>query len=356
MKSPLRGRVPGFVAVILTLIFTAHVRSGHEAGIYPSYYPQEIKIEVVAPDGAPPLMSKGVLHAYVGRSLATSSADRNIGVAESFGGYVVAETDYSGIEEPGRACMPLETSSIVMPDDSVWHPYPVTRFHADYRHHFDIASRLAVKPATAPKEGENPAVKIRHVSIADLLQDERRNLNGSSDPPWIRAGWYHAYRLLAGALTDPAQRHRVDDIVGKLRNEFQLSLTERIQLERDLVRLLTSQCRIAVLGYRVLREPYVTEYYAGVENVAQDSIAGLNSEIFIRTVKLKDFPWNGWLTIGVESPAASAWNPVAGFSDPTGRLMWHALSDAAYMALPQGGGWMGNRISGAETTPRRPAR
>ena len=47
------------------------------------------------------------------------------------------------------------------------------------------------------------------------------------------------------------------------------------------------------------REYVNVEYSAGIENIGYDAIAGLHSPMFIRTVKLKDFPWNGWLTLGI---------------------------------------------------------
>ncbi len=57
--------------------------------------------------------------------------------------------------------------------------------------------------------------------------------------------------------------------------------------------------------------------------------SGFNSPIFLRTVKLKDFPWNGWLALGIDARPAAAWNPIGGFTDPFGRLMWFALGDPA---------------------------
>ena len=67
--------------------------------------------------------------------------------------------------------------------------------------------------------------------------------------------------------------------------------------------------------------------------------------MFIRTVKLKDFPWNGWLTLGIADRAGSAWNPVAGMTDPFGRLMWSAVTDPALLPSPYETGWMLNRIA-----------
>jgi hypothetical protein len=69
-------------------------------------------------------------------------------------------------------------------------------------------------------------------------------------------------------------------------------------------------------------------------------------------VKLKDFPWNGWLKLGITAPPAAAWNPVAGFSDDFGRLMWFAVGDPAAIPSPYDHGWVLNRISEVEASPR----
>jgi hypothetical protein len=119
---------------------------------------------------------------------------------------------------------------------------------------------------------------------------------------------------------------------------------ERASLERSLVTALSAGCERAVVGYVTRREPYAAEYSEGVENVAFDSQQGLDSAVFLRTVKLKDFPWNGWLRLGVSTRPAAAWNPVAGFTDPAGRLVWAAVGDPALVPDPYGGGWSPNRV------------
>ena len=75
------------------------------------------------------------------------------------------------------------------------------------------------------------------------------------------------------------------------------------------------------------------------------SIAGLHSPIFIRTVKLKDFPWNGWLTLGTGAAPAAAWNPIGGLTDPFGRLLGFTAGDPALLPSPYETGWMLNRIA-----------
>src|SRR6266568_944920 len=75
------------------------------------------------------------------------------------------------------------------------------------------------------------------------------------------------------------------------------------------------------------------------------SHTGLNSSLFVRTVKLKDLPWNGWLRLGVHTPPVAAWNPIAGLTDTTGRLLWHIVGDVAFFPAPYSGDWVVNRIA-----------
>src|SRR2546426_6888352 len=49
-----------------------------------------------------------------------------------------------------------------------------------------------------------------------------------------------------------------------------------------------------------------------------------------------------------ERPTA-AWNPIAGFTDATGRLLWSGLSDGALFPQPYGGGFAENRVRLATT-------
>ncbi len=159
-------------------------------------------------------------------------------------------------------------------------------------------------------------------------------LNGWMGPRWVRSGWFHAYRLLGGSIADPAQKQAIDAAVERLQTADYAGPLERINLERDLVQLLASGCRAVVAGYTVKREYLNVEFSAGVENIGFDALEGLASPMFLRTVKLKDFPWNGWLQLGLEARPASAWNPIGGFTDPFGRLMWFAIADPALVPSP----------------------
>src|SRR3989442_4193821 len=235
-----------------------------------------------------------------------------------------------------------------LPAGAVWHPYPVTPFHADYLDHADRAEAARVGAATGKKQTH---VQIEVVEARELMAKASVRYDGWSGPPWLRQGWFHAYLLLAPTVTDV----RIENAARRLMHGDYRSLEERINLERNLVELLQSGCKRIVLGYTVRREHYGADYSQGVENVGYDALEGLASAIFPRTVKLRDFPWNGWLNVAAPAPPSSAWNPVAGgFGDAFGRLVWSALSDPAFLPSPHGGGWIEDRVSASVQKSAKP--
>ena len=154
-------------------------------------------------------------------------------------------------------------------------------------------------------------------------------------------------------MAEPVAREELGARLARLQAGANEGLTERINQERQFVALLTSGCGTMVVGYTVKREHFNADYSAGIENLSFDAIEGIASPMFLRTVKLKDFPWNGWLQLGLEARPTSAWNPIAGFTDEFGRLMWFAVGDPAAIPSPYKSAWMLNRISEVEQTPRR---
>jgi hypothetical protein len=257
------------------------------------------------------------------------------------------------------------------------HPYPVTPYHPDYLQHADRA-RAAEGAPPAPWDGAPLRVRAGDPAAAALVPPEHRagdagwdaaveareasglwtgaalGPNGAPGAPWLKAGWFQARELLRDAMADPAAGQEADRLYARLTGGAVDDPVERLALERRLVSTLRAGCERAVAGYTHRAEPLNVDYSAGVENVAHDAQAGLDTAVFARTVKLKDFPWNGWLTVGVPDAPAAAWNPVAGFGDRAGRLVWHALSDPAFFPSPHGAGWVPNRLVVAETELGRP--
>ena len=377
MKHPLLLAVPVGAAIVFAL-----AKAGHEFPIYPSYYPHQIRIERIAPERAPALLKDGKIHAYVGRELSMQDVPpESIGAVESLGSFVVVRVNPASPLATGdaAACAIAQTLVHEMAARGkgvTMHPYPITPFHGDYLDHADLADAAAKRflaPASSPQrlrvratgvlaqslvrrewiaQGADWDAAIEAVPVTGLIDSAMTQLNGWLGPPWVRTGWFQAARLLASSTDDSPAHERVQADLRRLETRAYANAVERINLERELVTSLTVGCRALVAGYTVQREYLSIEYSAGVENIGFDSLTGLNSPIFLRTVKLKDFPWNGWLSLGVDTPPAAAWNPVAGFTDDFGRLLWSAVGDPALIPSADDAGWMLNRISDVQATPQ----
>jgi hypothetical protein len=204
-------------------------------------------------------------------------------------------------------------------------------------------------------QGAEWDVEIVQLSAAELAISATLAINGWLGPPWLKEGWFHALLLLGDSSGALEARERAEAAAKRLQAHDFRDLAERINLERELVATLARNCRALVVGYTMKREYFSAEFSAGIENIAFDSITGMNSAIFLRTVKLKDFPWNGELALALATPPVSAWNPVAGFTDPFGRLLWSAVGDPALLSSPYGAEWMFNRVSDVESVPARKA-
>ena len=352
------------LAAVIFIAGGAH--AGHELTFYPSFYPQEITLRLVDPRAGAALLAKNALHAYVGADpFAGSKAPAHIMQAESLAALVVlrfhASARLSAISS-GRCATGAAVAKALtsVKSDLVVHPYPVTPFHADYLIHADLAENAL---RWMEQEKSSPSLKVRvaprwtptltraGIKVSDVGADATLEtidvaalVDASTDPAWSRTGWMQAYVVYADGMTNDIAR-RAADKTFEQRTATLLSGGERAGLERELVlRLVRHGCERVPIGYTLRREPLNNEYSAGVENVAWDVQRGLNSPMFLRTVKLKDFPWNGWLALGVDDKAAAAWNPLGGFSDPAGRLVWAALADPPLLPEPRGDGWIDNRV------------
>jgi hypothetical protein len=353
--------------------FIAPGEAGHEMPFYPSYYPQEITLEALAPGAAPARFAANTLHAYLGADpFAGRAAPQGVAAVESLGTWVLV-TFNPGAKALATATARCEAGRRIVAGLGQApgfrrHPYPVTPSHSDYLHHADLAEAATTRLREQPSGGE-PSLRVRargrlaetlvgdtrkaaggawdamveEVAAADLLATHGTVANGWLGPPWIKQGWFHAWALLAPSIADGAARRRLDDALARVTGGSE-HLEERIARERELVGALGAGCERVVAGYTVRREWLNADYSAGVENVAADAQAGMNSAMFVRTVKLKDFPWNGWLTLGLREAAVAAWNPIGGFTDAAGRLIWAAVGDPALFPEPYSSGWTDNRV------------
>lgn len=369
-----------FVVLLVATALGDVARSGHEFPVYPSYYPHAIGIETMSADRAAGLLLQGRIQAYIGTEPGFSGAGpESIRAIESLGSLVVVRINPESPLANDRTSACALAGAVVRDIARrraafTFHPYPVTPYDGDYLYHADLADAARARLASEPKEaGASPPqqpqvrastaltkslvpekwrargpgwdVAIEEVDAASLVASSTLATNGWIAPPWLRSGWFRTALLLAPSVVDSDLQARVHAVRERLESGAYADAVERNQLERALVSMLAASCRTRVVGYTVRREYISNDYSAGIENVGFDSIAGLGSPIFIRTAKLKDFPWNGVLSIGIDSRPTAAWNPVAGFTDPFGRLIWYAIGDPALFPSPNGAGWMLNRIS-----------
>jgi len=349
------------LALALCALSCVAAEAGHEIPYYPSFYPQEIKVETVEPAAAARLFETNAIHAYVGAFSAPKNAD-HLAWVESLRSYLVLTFNPTSRVVPDAhercvAAARLAPSLTVVKAGYVFHPYPVTPWNDDYIHHADLAD---ASKARAPAAGAGgPALRLRVAGnaappapgrgwrAADREWDatlEEVPAVGAPGTAWQKEGWYQAYAVYAPRVTDPAVRGAIDEAFTRRVTGGYVSDVERVKLERRLVSLLTRGCERVAVGYALRREAVNDDYSEGVENLGYDAHAGLDSAIFLRTVKLKDFPWNGWLRLATGSRPAAAWNPIAGFGDESGRLIWSALGDAALLPGPYGDELVPNRV------------
>jgi hypothetical protein len=351
----------------------ATAQAGHEVPYYPSFYPQEIRIEPLDPDAAGREFTNpsDPLHAYVG------AAPRFVGAmpevmksVSSLRSFVIATANPKSerLTDRDTRCRAAAAAGSILGKhpDLIAHRYPVTPYHADYINHAD---RVSLSPAGVSM----PGLQVRAgEGVAPLLADGIQPSSAAWDisideipvaaavrgpvlPAWptvgpVKEGWFQAYHLLRPALAAPADGTHADETYRLLLEDHDPA--EQATRERALIAALTQSCERAVIGYRLRRETHSDDFSNGVETISVDSQSGLDSPVALRTIKLKDLPWNGWLRLGVAGRPSAAWNPVAGFTDTPGHLLWSAVGDDAFLPIPYNSRWANNR---AEVFPHQTA-
>ena len=368
----------GIVLSAGLLIAGGQGSAGHSVGHFPSYYPDEIRIEATDPAAAAKGLIEQTLHAYVGASPDFAGpVPEHVQAIRSLGSFLVLSFDVDSARFASAEARCAAAAGILTAlreeeaQGFVFHPYPVTPYHADYLHHLDLAEAAtsAVGGTPEPQSMTMGAkgrvaekivrarwqlatggadVVLEEVPVEHLLAPAGMRLDGWSGRPWAKEGWYQAHRLLAPGLHG-ATRQAVEDDHGLLLNGQTLGLAEHADIERRLVAALIDDCARLVVGYTVRQEYVGVGYPAGIENIGFDSQSGLNSPVFFRTVKLKEYPWNGKVHLAVREPSDDAWNPVAGFTGTMGRMIWSAVGDPAMIQFPFNASWMPNRVQAAVT-------
>jgi hypothetical protein len=373
-----RKKISVLLAGVALMVSAA--RGGHELPVYPSFYPHEIEIRTIPAAQAPNALREAKIQAYIGGELNfTDAPAEQVRAIESLGSFVVVRVNPDsvlvGSDSSGCAIAKAAAQELTGQTGFVLHPYPVTPLQGDYLYHFDLAtaakkrfSQIQALPNSSrikatgniardhtawSHAGPDWDAEVIEVDATRQLETAMFSVNGLIGPPWLRAGWFNAARLREPAVADADLRQRVEAAARRLKAGDFADVAQRINLERELVSALAGDCRHMVVGYTVKREYVNVEFSAGIENIGYDAITGLHSPIFVRTVKLKDFPWNGWLSLGIANASAAAWNPVGGMSDRFGRMLGFALEDSALLPSPYEAGWMLNRISDLPSDARR---
>ncbi len=373
---------PSFLALLLLIFLAlAPARADHVVEFLPSYYPHQIRIDAIDTGSAAKRFSSNSIHAYLGGDPFTvRPVPATLGHVDSLRSYLVLTFNPALDSFGDRNARCTAGSSLVRwlsaeKGGYIFHPYPVTPYHSDYLQHLDLiesakkryeppssrsAPRLAFKVLAKGRLAQTLAGSSARGSEKDWVAtieeiDDDKLLSSSwmsnawLGPPWIKEGWFSSYLLLAETLRDQTERRAAEAIYQRLVAGSYEGEVEHLNLERKLVSTLVAGCERMVVGYTVRREYFNgSDYSEGLENIAYDSQAGLNSPIFLRTVKLKDFLWNGWLRLGVAGKMGAAWNPVGGFGDAAGRIIWAAVGDPAQLPHPYNSEWIANRVT---TTP-----
>jgi len=247
-------RVGPFIVVLLAAALVTVARSGHEMPVYPSYYPHEIEIRTLASEPAAGLLIDNKIQAYIGGAPRFSGPLPDfIRPIESLGSFVVVRVNpHSGLATDAAATCALAEAVVretaERGGEFIFHPYPVTPLHGDYLHHADLAAaaraRFAPAAGHGPEFGRSLKVKadgslgqslirsdwwardgawdaeIDEVGATELVAAATVATNGWSGPPGVRSGWFHAARLLADFVGDPARKERVDSDLARLTAVF----------------------------------------------------------------------------------------------------------------------------------------
>jgi hypothetical protein len=86
--------------------------AGHELPFYPSFYPQEIKIDSMEPAAAAPLIAKSAVQAYVGGDpFAGRKLPADLAAVESLGGFLMVTLNPAahGVDTADRRCERIHT-------------------------------------------------------------------------------------------------------------------------------------------------------------------------------------------------------------------------------------------------------
>lgn len=128
-------------------------------------------------------------------------------------------------------------------------------------------------------------------------------------------------------------------LYGRYSNEF-----EKMLLVRQLVRWGIKHGGIIPLFITYRHYMFNDDWDEGIYNMAVNPLTGISTDVFYRTVKLKLFPWNGWLLIGHNDTEDCSYNPFMFEKTLYCRAILMLVSDSAFIHQPYNGSWEVNRV------------
>ena len=158
-----------FLLLIALFLGLTPVQAGHELPWYPSFYPQEIRIETVNPISATALLQKAAIHAYVGGNPAIEGqTPPDVSYVESLQSYLVMTVNpgsrLSGDRKQRIVAARQLVSTLAGTNGAyIFHPYAVTPYHMDYLHHFDLVQDSKKKyslPSSAVRDAAGRIFKL----------------------------------------------------------------------------------------------------------------------------------------------------------------------------------------------------
>src|SRR5438445_8465284 len=250
MGCPRAVAAAGLLAVVAAVV---PVDAGHESPFSPSFYPPEIQLESVPPAAAAGLLRQASIQAFVGADpFDGRGAPVDVSSVETLGSYVVLtlNTAVPALRDRDARCA-LSSRLLAMlsrhTGEFVFHPYPVTPYHADYLEHYDLAEsakqrvlrgpgadgsggRMSVRLSATGALAERLAralgplstagwdARVETIDVGELIAAHAANLNGWRGPPWIKEGWFNAYLALGETIVDPSEKAQVDRILRRLQD------------------------------------------------------------------------------------------------------------------------------------------
>src|SRR5260370_25004552 len=139
-----RARIGGLVLGLscAVVIASPSAQADHEVSYYPSFYPQEIRIEPLDPEAAARefLSKTDPLHAYVGTAPRFSGQiPEHLKSVESLKSLMTVSVNpqSSRLQNREARCHAIEQAAVALATQPhvLVQPHPITPFHADYLAH-----------------------------------------------------------------------------------------------------------------------------------------------------------------------------------------------------------------------------